>query len=326
MNVLITGGAGYIGSIVVEELLEKNNKVVVLDNLEGGHREAIAPEAVFMEGNFAGVQLLDNVFCQYEIDSVIHMAAYTSVSDSMKHPQRYFKNNVANGIALLDTMLKYGVKKMIFSSTAAVYGEPKTVPIDENHLEMPINPYGKSKLIFEKILNWYHQAYNLKFISLRYFNACGRSKRFGEHHEPETHLIPIICRVALGQCDCVPIFGTDYDTKDGTCIRDYIHVVDLAKAHVLALEQVDCLGSRIYNLGNGNGFSVMEVIEAAREVTGKSIPAVDGERRIGDPAVLVASSERIKSELGWEPIYTDLYTMIQSAWEWHKNHPNGYRC
>jgi UDP-glucose 4-epimerase len=292
--------------------------------LEGGHKEAVAPEAVFVEGNFADGRLLDEIFPLYQIDSVIHMAAYASVPDSLKHPQRYFKNNVVNGITLLDAMLKHGVKRVIFSSTAAVYGEPQTIPIDETHPEEPINAYGDSKLMFEKILKWYHQAYHFNFVSLRYFNACGASKRFGEHHEPETHLIPIILQVALGQRQCVYIFGTDYDTKDGTCIRDYIHVVDLAKAHVLALEQVDCLSSRIYNLGNGSGFSVKEVIETAKEVTGKPITAIADDRRMGDPAVLVASSERIKSELGGKPVYTDLYTIIQSAWEWHQNHPNGY--
>jgi len=313
--ILVTGGAGYIGSIVTEELVRQRYKVVVFDNLQQGHREAVLSEAIFVEGNLANRFLLDNVFQSYNIDAVIHMAAETVVEHSMTDPQRYFKNNVVNGINLLDAMLKYDVKKIIFSSSAAVYGEPVETPIKETHPQNPVNSYGESKLMFEKILDWYHKAYGIKYISLRYFNAAGASEKLGEDHNPETHLIPLVLKCALnlknrketGQK--VKIFGTNYSTKDGTCIRDYIHVVDLARAHFLALKHIDELDARIYN----------------KKVTGINIPAISTSRREGDPAVLVASSDKIKDELGWQPKYKDLESIIQSAWEWYLKYPEGYR-
>jgi len=330
MTILVTGGAGYIGSVVTEELVRQRYKVVVFDNLQQGHREAVLSEAIFVEGNLANRFLLDNVFQSYNIDAVIHMAAETVVEHSMTDPQRYFKNNVVNGINLLDTMLKYDVKKIIFSSSAAVYGEPVETPIKETHPQNPVNSYGESKLMFEKILDWYQRAYGIKYISLRYFNAAGASEKLGEDHNPETHLIPLVLKCALNlknkkETDQkVKIFGADYPTKDGTCIRDYIHVIDLARAHLLALEHIDDLGARIYNLGNGDGYSVLEVIEIAKKVTGIDIPTVSTSRREGDPAVLVASSDKIRDELGWQPKYKNLESIIQSAWKWYLKHPNGY--
>ena len=330
MTILVTGGAGYIGSVVTEELQRQGYGVVVFDNLQQGHQEAVLPGAIFIKGDLANRSLLDNVFRNSNINAVVHMAAETVVKHSMTDPQRYFKNNVVNGINLLDTMLNYNVKKIIFSSSAAVYGEPIETPIKENHPQNPVNSYGESKLMFEKILDWYHRAYGIKYVSLRYFNAAGASERLGEDHNPETHLIPLILKCALNLKNKkktnqkVKIFGTDYPTKDGTCIRDYIHVIDLARAHLLALEHIDDLGARIYNLGNGDGYSVLEVIEIAKKVTGIDIPTVSTSRREGDPAVLVASSDKIRDELGWQPEYKELELIIQSAWMWYLKHPNGY--
>lgn len=337
MKVLVIGGAGYIGSVVAEELLSQGYAVVVFDNLKQGHREAVPPEAEFVEGDLADMRRLDDTFRHYGMDAVIHMAAETVVEASMTDPKKYFQNNVVNGMNLLEVMLRYRVNKIIFSSTAAVYGEPVEIPIPETHPQAPVNSYGESKLMFEKILDWYHRAYGMRSISLRYFNAAGASKRLGEDHRPETHLIPLVLQKALNPSGReLRIFGTDYPTRDGTCVRDYIHVIDLAQAHILGLRRLaelapketkglSGLGSKIYNLGNGDGYSVIEVIETARKVTGVDIPAVPSERRKGDPAVLVASSEKIKAELGWKPKYPELETILRSGWEWHRRHPKGYR-
>jgi len=326
MNILVTGAAGYIGSIITEKLIQEGNSVIALDNLAQGHREAVVPEAMFIQAELADSKKLEQVFRRYQISSVIHLAAESLVGDSMTDPRRYFQNNVIHGVNLLDIMLKYGVHKIIFSSSAAVYGKPKKMLIEESDPTMPVNAYGESKLMFERILHWYGYAYKLKFIALRYFNAAGASERFGEDHNPETHLIPNILKVALGQHDYVSIYGTDYPTKDGSCIRDYIHVLDIAKAHLLALKQVDKNeGGKAYNLGNGKGYSVLEVISAVRRVTSADIPVVVQPRRTGDPPVLVASPKLAKSELGWHPEYPTLESIVGSAWLWQKEHPCGYR-
>ncbi len=320
MNILVTGGAGYIGSHVGKKLAEAGYNVIVLDNLSKGHREAVK-KGKLLVGDLADTGLLDRILEEEEIQGVIHLAADSLVGESMEKPGKYYRNNVANGLNLLEAMVKNGVKYIVFSSTAAVYGEPEEVPITESHPTHPENTYGESKLFFEKIMKRYDQIHGLKYVSLRYFNAAGAdlSGQIGEAHDPETHLIPIVLEKALGIRDKLYIFGTDYPTKDGTCIRDYIHVEDLAAAHILAIEGLAAgLESRIYNLGNGEGYSVKEVIEVVEEVTGKKIEADIRERRAGDPAVLVASSEKIKKELGWQPLYPDLKTIIESAWRWHQ--------
>ncbi len=325
MDILVTGAAGYIGSIVTEELIKQGHYVIALDNLSQGHREAIAPEATFVLGDYGNSQLLKQIFSAYHIDAVVHLAAESIVSLSMTDPRKCFQTNVGQGINLLDAMLKHQVHKVVFSSTAAVYGDPHSVPIQEREPQNPINAYGESKLMFERILRWYGRAYGLKSISLRYFNAAGASHHFGEDHNPETHLIPNVLKVALGQNGYVPVFGNDYPTKDGTCIRDYIHVLDLARAHILALDHLDnACGAKSYNLGNGSGYSVLEVIQAARQVTGKEIPVKISPKRQGDPPVLVASSELAKRELGWQPKYSGLETIIDTAWQWQEKHPHGY--
>lgn len=324
MNILVTGAAGYIGSVVAEELIKEGHSVIALDNLQQGRCQAIYSEATFVQIDLADKEGLKKVVNNYSIEAVMHLAAETSVGFSMSDPQRYFTSNVVYGLNLLEAMLEYGVRKMVFSSSAAVYGEPDQIPITEEAPEKPANAYGESKLLFEKILAWYGKAYNLKHISLRYFNAAGATMRLGEDHRPETHLIPNVLKVALGQLPCVEVFGIDYPTPDRSCIRDYIHVVDIAQAHVLALNSLNGHCARIYNLGNGEGFSVLEVVQAAREVTGAEIPVWITGRRVGDPAILVASSKRISTELGWKPKYPDLKEIIATAWEWHKRHPNGY--
>lgn len=320
MNILVTGGAGYIGSHVVKKLAEAGHNVIVIDNLVKGYKEAVL-QGKFIEGDLADRHLLDNLMGEEEIEGVIHLAAHSLVGESMEKPGKYYKNNVGNGLNLLEAMVNNGVKYIVFSSTAAVYGEPQEVPITENHPTNPGNTYGESKLFFEKMLQRYDQIYNLKYVSLRYFNAAGAdsSGKIGEAHNPETHLIPIVLEKALGIRNKLYIFGNDYPTKDGTCIRDYIHVEDLANAHILAVKGlVGGIDSRIYNLGNGEGYSVKEVIDTAREVTGVDIKAEIGERRAGDPAVLVASSDKIIEELDWQPVYPDLKTIIETAWKWHK--------
>jgi len=322
--ILVTGGAGYIGSIVVERLLAEGAQVVVLDNLQEGHRAAVLPEATFIYGDLTDRQIVNEVFESHPIEAVLHFAAEANVPLSMTDPARYFQVNVVGGFNLLEAMRMHGVDRMVFSSTAAVYGEPQFTPITEDHPERPINAYGESKLLFERMLEWYHRAYGLKYITFRYFNAAGASERLGEDHKHESHLIPLVLQVALGQRSHVDVFGSDYPTRDGTCIRDYIHVVDLADAHIQALDHLDRVGKAIYNMGNGAGYSVLEVIEVARKVTGHPIPAMMADRRPGDPAVLVASSERIQRELGWKPRFPDLETIICTAWEWHRRHPDGY--
>jgi UDP-glucose 4-epimerase len=324
MDILVTGAAGYIGSIVTEQLLREGNRVIALDNLQQGHREAVAPKAIFIEADLADSEALDKVFRHYPIEAVMHLAAETVVEYSMTDPGRFFRTNVVYGINLLDIMLKHHVNKLIFSSTAAVYGEPEAIPIEETHPLRPVNAYGESKLMFEQILQWYGQAYGLKSISLRYFNAAGASEEYGYDHHPATLLVPVVLKVTLGQSEYVPIYGTDYPTRDGTCLRDYIHVLDIASAHLLALKHLASPGNKVYNLGNGEGYSVIEVIETARRVTGVNIASRPYPRRAGDPVALVASSALAKSELGWQPRYPDLESIIESAWQWQRKHPHGY--
>lgn len=325
-TILVCGGAGYIGSHMVAELLENNHKVVVLDSLVKGHKEALLGGKLYV-GDLRDRKILDKVFTENKIDAVIDFVAFSLVGESMTEPLKYFNNNVYGTISLLEAMRDYNVKYIVFSSTAATYGEPEVVPITENSKTIPTNAYGESKLLVEKILRWCDHAYGIKYTTLRYFNAAGAhiSGKIGEDHSPETHLIPIILDVALGNREKIMMFGDDYDTKDGTCVRDYIHVSDLASAHSLALKRLMNGGdSAIYNLGNGTGFTVKEMVEIARKVTGHTIPAEVAERRAGDPAVLIASSKKAMEELGWKPKYADVETIISTAWNWHKNHPNGY--
>jgi UDP-glucose 4-epimerase len=325
--ILVCGGAGYIGSHAVYRLLEKGERVVVVDNLQTGHREAVHPDAVFCQGDIRDREFLREVFRQHDIEAVIHFAANSLVGESMEEPLKYYDNNVYGTQVLLEVMREFGVKQIVFSSTAAVYGEPKQIPIVETDPTEPTNAYGETKLAMEKMMKWADRAYGIRSISLRYFNVAGAyGTTIGEDHNPETHLIPLILKVPLGQREEIYIFGDDYDTPDGTCIRDYIHVLDLVDAHVLALNKLrNGADSDVYNLGNGNGFSVKEVIEAARQVTGHPIPARVMARRPGDPAKLVASSDKAKRELGWEPNYPSITDIVASAWEWHQARPNGYR-
>ena len=323
-KILVTGGAGYIGSICVEELLVQGYEVVVIDNLQEGHRAAVMPEAVFYEGDYGDEDLLRDIFSKHEIDAVVHFAAETTIEFSMTDPGVYFHNNLVNGIILLDVMRESGCERMIFSSTAATFGEPQYTPIDEKHPQLPINAYGESKLMFEKVLDWYHRAYGLRFNAFRYFNAAGASERLGEAHRHESHLIPVIIQVILGQRQKLQIFGNDYPTRDGTCIRDYVHVIDLARAHIRAFENLDRHPAGKYNLGNGQGFSNLEVLRTIEAITGKKVPFEMASRRPGDPAVLVASSELARQELDWQPKYGKLEEIVESAWKWHEAHPNGY--
>jgi UDP-glucose 4-epimerase len=325
-TILITGGAGYIGSHVCKELLHQGHQPVIYDNLQTGHREA-TQHARFVEGDLADAKKLRATFESFSIDSIMHFAADCQVGESIENPLKYFNNNVKSSLQLLEFMAEFNVRKFIFSSSAAVYGEPKKIPILEDHPCLPVNPYGESKWIFERVLQRLHEAEKLDYISLRYFNAAGADPEgeLGEDHFPETHLIPISILAAI-HGKAIPIFGTDYDTPDGTCIRDYIHVTDLARAHILALERLESGGtSGIYNLGNGNGYSVREVIETVREVTGIKVDTFQTPRRPGDPARLVAGSEKIKKDLGWRPQYPDLATIVNTAWQWHRKHPNGYK-
>ena len=327
MKILVCGGAGYIGSHTVKELLDKGYEVVVVDSLETGHKKAVDERAALCIGNISDGAFLENVFTKHNIDAVIDFAAYSLVGESVKEPAKYFENNVGGTLSLLSKMREHNVKYIVFSSTAATYGEPENIPILESDRTLPTNPYGESKLCVEKILRWFDEAYGIKYSVLRYFNAAGahKSGTIGEDHFPESHLIPIILQVALGKREFIGVFGDDYPTEDGTCIRDYIHVTDLANAHILSLEKtMEENKSRTYNLGNGKGFSVKEVIEMTRKVTGKEIPEKVEPRRAGDPSVLIASSEKIIKELGWQPQYNTLEKIIDSAWQWHKNHPNGF--
>jgi UDP-glucose 4-epimerase len=319
MNILVTGAAGYIGSVVAERLLESGHSVVALDNLLHGHREAVPAAARFLHGDLLDRDWLHDALRQADVDAVVHLAAEALIDESVRDPGRFFRVNVTGGLNLLDAMVAAGVSRIIFSSTAAVYGEPGTVPIREDAPLRPVNAYGESKLAFERAMQWYARAHGLRHVSLRYFNACGATEHCGERHEPETHLIPILFEAALGKRPAVHLFGTDYDTPDGTCVRDYVHVRDIADAHLLCLAHLDTIESTAFNLGNGVGYSNREVIAAVERVTGRSIPVVPAARRLGDPARLVASAERIARQLGWQPRTPDLLTMIDSAWTWHQN-------
>ncbi|MDX1665472.1 MAG: UDP-glucose 4-epimerase GalE [Candidatus Promineifilaceae bacterium] len=324
MKILVTGGAGYIGSTVVDQLIKAGDSVVVIDNLYQGHREAVHPEATFVQGDLADRVLVDRVVAEHRPEAIMHFASHTLVGESMQQPFLYLRDNVVNGLNLLESAVAHGVERFILSSTANLFDAPERIPIEAAERIVPGSPYGESKYILERILHWMDRVYDLRYAALRYFNACGAaSEDLGEDHDPETHLIPIVLEVALGQREKIVIFGDDYDTPDGTCVRDYIHVLDLAQAHILALRALN-QGSRTYNLGNGRGFSVREVVETAREVTGRAIPAAVGPRRPGDPATLIAGSEAIKKELGWEPQYPELRQIIESAWAWHRKHPHGY--
>lgn len=321
MAILVLGGAGYIGSHTVYELIGSGADVVVADNLETGHREAVHPQARFYQGDIRSRDFLDRLFQQEAIDAVIHFAANSLVGESMMNPLKYYDNNLCGTKVLLEAMVAHNVRKIVFSSTAATYGEPVNIPILETDPTHPTNTYGETKLAMERMFHWVGKAHGLRYVSLRYFNACGahKSGKIGEMHQPETHLIPIILQVPLGKRESVSIYGEDYDTRDGTCVRDYIHVTDLAQAHILAVEYLNRGGkSDIFNLGNGVGFTVKEVIECARKVTGHPIPAISAPRRAGDPAQLVASSEKAKNILGWNPQYDDLETIIASAWNFHR--------
>lgn len=321
MNVLVTGGAGYIGSICVEELINAGHTVTVLDNLSEGHRSAVDTRARFVEGNLGDRETITRVIREANAEAIIHFAAHALVGESMENPGKYFRNNVGWGLELLDAAASNRVKKFVFSSTCATYGPPDRVPMTEDLPQRPINPYGESKLMFEKMLDWYRKIFGLEFVAFRYFNAAGASKKFGEHHKIETHLIPNVLKVPLGQAQQCEIYGTDYPTPDGTCIRDYIHIIDLAQAHILAMQP----GKQgFYNLGNGEGYSVREVIKMCERVSGKSIPAVEKPRRPGDPPKLVASARKAMDELAWKPKLPKLEDIVSSAWEWHKAHPNGY--
>ena len=328
MKILVLGGAGYIGSHTVYRLIESGNEVVVFDNLETGHIEAVHPKAKFYKGDLRNRSEIDSVFDKEKgIDAVIHFAANSLVGESMTNPLKYYDNNLNGTKVLLQSMVAHGIDKIVFSSTAATYGEPESIPILETDRTLPTNCYGETKLSMEKMFKWTSKAYNLRYVSLRYFNACGAhpNGKIGEAHNPETHLIPLVLQVPNGKREYISVFGNDYDTKDGTCVRDYIHVNDLAQAHILAMEYLLKGGeSNIFNLGNGVGFTVKEVIETARKVTNHTIPIREEERRTGDPSVLIASSEKARKVLGWKPQYADLETIISTAWKWHVNHPDGY--
>jgi UDP-glucose 4-epimerase len=321
MNLFVTGGAGYIGSVYVERAIDAGHRVTVLDNLSEGHRDAVDSRAVFVQADLGDEVALVDALKQAKAEVIVHFAASALVGESMTNPGKYFGNNVGNGVKLLNAAVAARVRKFVFSSTCATYGPPERVPMTEDLPQRPINPYGESKLMFEKILGWYEQLHGLEFIAFRYFNAAGASQKFGEHHRIETHLIPNVLKVALGQAAQCEIFGTDYTTPDGTCIRDYIHIADLAEAHLLALQP----GKRgFYNLGNGDGYSVREVIQTCEQVAGRKIKAAEKPRRPGDPPRLVASADRAKRELGWQPKFPKLEQIVSTAWEWHRANPNGY--
>jgi len=321
MRVLVTGGAGYIGSVCVEELLNAGHEVTVFDNLSEGHRKAVDNRAVFIQGRLSDEGTVNQAVKDSKCECILHFAANALVGESMTNPAKYFRNNVAHGLNLLDAAVGAGVRKFVFSSTCATYGPPDKVPMTEDLPQRPINPYGESKLMFEKMLSWYQQIHGLEFVAFRYFNAAGASKQFGEHHRIETHLIPNVLKVPLGQSTQCEIFGTDYPTPDGTCIRDYIHIVDLAQAHILAMAP----GKKgFYNLGNGDGYSVREVITTCERVCERKIPVIEKPRRPGDPPKLVAAADKARNELGWKPKYPKLEQIVSTAWEWHKAHPRGY--
>ena len=325
MAILVTGGAGYIGSVAVEDLRTTGEKVVVIDNLVYGHRDAIAGDVLFYNGNIGDKHLVARICSEHEIEACMHFSAYAYVGESVEDPGKYFENNFVQTLHLLDALMECGVKKFIFSSTCATYGDPQYIPIDEKHPQQPVNPYGWSKFMVERALEAYDIAYGLKFVALRYFNACGATENCGEHHDPETHLIPLALFAAQGRMPNVSIFGDDYPTPDGTAVRDYIHVSDLAQAHVLALGHLRSgKGSEFINLGNGSGFSVKEVIEAARQSTGKPIEVNVAPRRAGDPPQLIGDSTKAREILGWKPQFPELERIVDSAWKWHQAHPSGY--
>jgi UDP-glucose 4-epimerase len=321
MRIFVVGGAGYIGSVCAELLLDEGHEVIVLDNLTEGHRRAVDPRANFIQGELADRTQIQTALSNHRPDAVMHFAANALVGESMRDPSKYFRNNICNGLNLLDSMVATGVRRIVFSSTCAIFGLPERLPIEETTPPHPINPYGESKLVFEKVLQWYDRIHGLRFVSLRYFNAAGATKNFGEDHRQETHLIPNVLKVALDQKPNVEIYGSDYETPDGTCVRDYIHIVDLARAHILALSAPD---SAFYNLGTGGGSSVREVVSACAKVTGRKIATIEKPRRPGDPPRLIASSEKIKKELGWRPQFQSLEAIIESAWKWHEKFPGGY--
>lgn len=321
MNVFVTGGAGYIGSVCVEELINAGHTVTVLDNLSEGHRSAVDSRATFLQGDLGDPAFIGPALKKAKAEAVIHFAAHALVGESMTNPAKYFRNNVAKGLELLQASVDAGVKKFVFSSTCATYGPPDRVPMTEDLPQRPINPYGESKLMFEHMLKWYKQLHGLEFVAFRYFNAAGASEKFGEHHRIETHLIPNVLKVALGQAQQCEIYGTDYPTPDGTCIRDYIHIVDLSQAHILALEP----GKQgFYNLGNGEGYSVRQVIQMCEKISGKKIPVIEKPRRPGDPPRLIAAADKAFNELGWKPKYPKLEDIVTTAWRWHQAHPSGY--
>lgn len=321
MRVLVAGGAGYVGSCCTEYLLDHGHEVVVFDALIKGHREAVDDRATFVQGTLEDAECIRSALAQAKVDGVIHFAAFIEVGESMLDPGRYFRNNVACGLNLLRAAVASDVPKIVFSSSAAVYGMPDTVPIPETTPTCPINPYGESKLMFERILRWYHDIHGLDYVALRYFNAAGATRRYGEDHDPESHLIPIVLQAASGTRDCIHIYGSDYPTPDGTCIRDFVHVLDLAQAHLLALEG-DEVGS--FNLGSGAGHSVKAIVDAARTVTGRDIPVRQAPRRPGDPPRLISDSTAARERLGWRPEHDDIHDIIESAWTWRRRHPDGY--
>jgi len=320
-KVLVVGGAGYIGSVMVAMLLEEGYDVTVFDSLERGHRKAVDPRAVFFQGDLKDRDRVVQVCRETEPSVAMHFSAYALVGESMEHPSRYFRNNFSAGLNLLDALVEVKTHRIVFSSTCATFGEPESLPITEENRQAPTNPYGESKLMFEKALRWYEKLHGLQYTALRYFNAAGATRTLGEDHDPETHLIPNVLKVAMGQREAVSVFGTDYPTPDGTCIRDYIHIEDLCRAHLLAMHQE---GSSEFNLGNGEGYSVMQVIETAREITGHRLPVKAEARRPGDPPSLVGSAEKIRRQLGWRPSLPDIRDIVQSAWDWHRDHPRGY--
>ncbi len=326
MSILVTGGAGYIGSHVVTSLIEKGYDVTVFDNLIAGHRAAVHPKARFIQGDLLSMSDIEAAFAFGTFDGIMHFASHIQVGESMARPFKYLRDNVLGMTNLLEIAVQNDVKRFILSSTAALFDTPSRIPIDEDELSNPGSIYGETKYIGERLLRWMDEIYGMKYCALRYFNACGAHPdgHIGEDHKPETHLIPLVLQVALGQRKNISVYGTDYETPDGTCVRDYVHVMDLAQAHILALEAIQTGDSRVYNLGSGRGFSVLEVIETCRAVTGHDIPTVTGERRAGDLARLIADSARIKTELGWTPQYDDLSAIVQTAWKWHQSHPNGY--
>ncbi len=325
MAILVTGGAGYIGSVAVADLRAKGEDVVVIDNLAYGHKQAVDSSVHFYEGNIGDKLLMTNILSQHNIEACMHFSAFAYVGESVEKPNIYFENNVEQTLKLLDVLIENNVKKFVFSSTCATFGEPDYVPIDENHPQKPTNPYGWTKFMVERILETYDTAYGLKFVALRYFNACGATENLGEHHAPETHLIPLVLFAAQGKIPHVSIFGDDYATPDGTAVRDYIHISDLSAAHLLALEHLRSgNSSEFINLGNGQGFSVKEVVETARRITGKNIEAKIAPRRAGDPSKLVAGAKKAREVLGWNPKFPDIESIIESAWKWHEKNPNGY--